>query len=187
MYDLGEADDRGVAEQLGDRLLVVLDERLLEQHLVLEPAVEPALDDLRDRLLGLALGAGDALERGALLVDRRPGHLVAGEVPRLAERDVHGDVVGQLGVAAVELDEHAVDAAAVLLVQVGVERRGRRPTSTRTTRPTSMFSLSVTLRSSTASLSASTAPSPSASDRVGELVEHGEEAGRTWRRSRSRT
>src|SRR5688500_2927549 len=30
--DLGEGGDGGVAEQLGDRLLVVADERLLEEH-----------------------------------------------------------------------------------------------------------------------------------------------------------
>src|SRR5205823_1960344 len=56
--DLSEADDLGVAEHLLDALLVVLGVALLEQHALLVPAVELALDDLRKRLVGLARVAG---------------------------------------------------------------------------------------------------------------------------------
>ncbi len=98
-----------------------LDEALLEQHPLLEPGVEPALDDLGPRLLGLALGLGDVEQRLALLLDVVGRDLVAAQVRRLGEGDVHGDLVGQLLGAAGELDEHGVDAAAVLDVEVGVE------------------------------------------------------------------
>ena len=104
-----------------DRLLVVADEALLEQDLLLEPGVEATLDDLGPRLLGLALGLGDVEQRLALLLDRVGVDLVTGEVRRLGEGDVHADVVGQLLGAALELDEHGVDAAPVLQVQVRVE------------------------------------------------------------------
>ncbi len=57
----------------------------------------------------------------ALVVDDVGGHVVAGEVLRTGEGDVHGDVVGQRGVAAGHLDEHAVDPAAALHVEVAVE------------------------------------------------------------------
>src|ERR1700730_9938979 len=46
----------GLVEQRLDRLLVIGHRRLLEQHGVLEEAVQPALDDLGQRLLRLALG-----------------------------------------------------------------------------------------------------------------------------------
>src|SRR5947209_18163314 len=94
--DLGEADDLGVAQHLLDALLVVLGVALLEQHALLVPAVELALHDLRQCLLGLTRVAGLGLEDLALgrhLVGRR---LVALQVLRLAERDVDGDVVSQL-------------------------------------------------------------------------------------------
>ena len=54
------------------------------------------------------------------------------------------DVVRQLGRAAFELDDHRVDTATVLAVQVGVEDVAGSA-STRTTLPTSMFSFVVEL------------------------------------------
>ena len=74
-----------------------------------------------DRLLGLALVAGDRLERRALGGDHVGGDVVAAEVLRTGEGDVHGDVVGQLRRTAGDLDEHAVDAAATLDVLVAAE------------------------------------------------------------------
>src|SRR6478735_4254826 len=99
--DLREADDRRPGEELADGDLVVLGVGLLEEADLLEVAVQPALDDLGEGLLGLALVAGE--EAGA------------------GEGDVHGDVVGQLRVAAGKLYEHGVDATLVLDVEVGVE------------------------------------------------------------------
>src|SRR6266851_897982 len=71
-----------IGEQLLDGLLRVPDERLLGQHHVLEERVKPALDDLRDRLLRLALVPGDLLHDAALVLDHVRGHLVAGQVLR---------------------------------------------------------------------------------------------------------
>src|SRR5918994_1829135 len=120
---LGEADDLCLTRgrQLGDGLLLVAHERLLEEHALFVPAAEPALDDLWPRCLGLALGLGDVEQRLTLLVDDRRRYLVAAEVLRLRERDVHGDVVGELGGTALQHDDHAIDAAALLPVEVGVD------------------------------------------------------------------
>ena len=76
--DLGEPHERGAGgvEQLGDGLLLVLDELLLEQDPLLEPAAEATLDDLVERGLGLALGPGDVDQGGPLLVDLGFGDLV---------------------------------------------------------------------------------------------------------------
>src|SRR3954447_1954948 len=125
--DLGEADDLGVAEHLLDALLVVLGVALLEQHALLVPAVQLAVDDLRQRLLRLAGVAGLRLEDLALgrhLLGRR---LVAGQVLGLAEGDVYGDVVGQLLRSTFQLDDDTVDAAVALDVEVGIDdMAGRR-------------------------------------------------------------
>src|SRR3954452_5774456 len=67
--DPREASDLGGAEQVVDGLLRVLHEPLLEERVVLEERAEATLDDLRDRLLGLALVAGEVLEHLALVVD----------------------------------------------------------------------------------------------------------------------
>src|SRR3954468_19484891 len=121
-YDhLREADDAGVAEHLLHGLLVVLGERLLEQHALLVPAVEHAVDDLGKGGLGLARVAGLRLERGPLGVDLTGGDLLPAEVLGLAEGDVDGDVVGQFLVAALHLDQHAVHATVVLDVEIGVD------------------------------------------------------------------
>src|SRR3954468_5341559 len=56
----------GLGEDLADRLLRVLGERLVEQHVLLEEAVQAALDDLRERGLGLALVARGLLGDVAL-------------------------------------------------------------------------------------------------------------------------
>src|SRR5690606_6875055 len=119
--DLRVADDASVAEELRDRLLVVLGVGLFEQDDALEEPVEAAFDDLRQGGLGLALVAADRLERGALGFDDLRRHLVTAEVTGPGEGDVHGDVVGERRVAAGEDDEDAVDAATALDVEVAVE------------------------------------------------------------------
>src|SRR5215218_1681519 len=58
-HDLGEAGDLRIAEKLGDAELVVLDGVLLQQDRLLEEPLEPALDDLGEGGLGLALVASD--------------------------------------------------------------------------------------------------------------------------------
>src|SRR6185295_1465529 len=119
--DLREPNDRSRADDVAHRLLVVLRERLIEEDELLEEAVEATFDDLRDRLFGLALVAGDRLERRALLGDVVGGHLVTREVLRPGERDVDRDVVRDLLRGARGLDEHAIHAALALDVQIAVE------------------------------------------------------------------
>src|SRR5262245_65857919 len=74
--------DALLGQDLLDGLLRVLHERLLGQHDVLEERAEPALHDLADRLLGLALVAGDLLRDAPLVLDHIGGHLIAGHVLR---------------------------------------------------------------------------------------------------------
>src|SRR5262245_60767356 len=111
-----------------DRLLVVLDERLLDECDRLEEAVELAVDDLRPGLLGLALFLGLCLVDIALACDFLGRHFVARDVTGRRARDVQRDVVcdcSQLvvvGVDATELDDHADRAALVLDVLVAVEQ-----------------------------------------------------------------
>src|SRR2546421_8087104 len=68
--DAGEAGHLGVGpearQERPDRDLGVADEALLDEAVLLEEAADPALDDLRDGLLGLALVAGQVLEDGLL-------------------------------------------------------------------------------------------------------------------------
>ena len=99
---------------------------LVEQRDVFEEALDATVDDLLDRLLGLALVASDRLERGALGGDDVVGHVLASEVGRASERDVHGDVVREFGRSAGDLDEHGVDAATALVVLVVAECRCRQ-------------------------------------------------------------
>src|SRR5688572_218928 len=84
--DAGEAPDGGVLaevfEQLADRGLGLAHERLLEEHVLLVEAVEPPLDDLGNRVVRLALVAGELLEDGALLVDHICGHVFTAHVAR---------------------------------------------------------------------------------------------------------
>src|SRR6476660_1058443 len=72
-FDAGEpANHRVGAEPVqegADRDLGITYETLLEQHVVLVEALDPALDDLLDRVLGLALVAGQLGEQLALLLD----------------------------------------------------------------------------------------------------------------------
>src|SRR5262249_56034830 len=68
--EAGERTYRGplLAEHLLDRLLGLLDERLLDERDLLEERAQPALDDLGDRLLRLALFPGDLLGDAPLLL-----------------------------------------------------------------------------------------------------------------------
>src|SRR5699024_2752219 len=70
----------GLLDDLADGLLVVLGERLVQEAVLLEVAVQATLDDLRDGLLGLALVLGGVLGDAALLGDDLLGDLVAREV-----------------------------------------------------------------------------------------------------------
>src|SRR3954454_3789400 len=55
--EAGERDrlDPGLVQHGADGLLGLLGEGLVDQHLLLEEAVDPTLDDLRQGALGLAL------------------------------------------------------------------------------------------------------------------------------------
>src|SRR4051794_20766088 len=68
----GQADDATGADALGDGLLVSV-HALLEQRLIRDPCVDPAIDDLRPGRLWLALGLRDLQEVDPLLLDVRLG------------------------------------------------------------------------------------------------------------------
>src|SRR3954466_16110408 len=92
----------GVVDDLLHRALGLGDRRLLEQDEVLVVGVDPTLDDLGDRLLGLALLLGRLLGDAALGLDRLGRDLVAGEVPRAGGGDVHRQAArGLLGTTGV--------------------------------------------------------------------------------------
>src|SRR5215470_16282885 len=99
--------DALLGQDLLDGLLRVLHERLLGQHDVLEEGTEPALHDLADRLLGLALVAGDLLRDAPLVLDHVGGHLIAGHVLRPHRRHLLRDILARLLGRRVQLDEHA--------------------------------------------------------------------------------
>src|SRR3954452_4016387 len=124
--DLSEADDRRRADHLRDRLLVVFGIRLVEESDILVETVEAALDDLRQRRFRLALVPTDRLQRLSLVCDDLGRNIVATEVLRPGEGDVHGDVVRQRLRRVAHLHEHGVDAATALDVQVAVEHVARR-------------------------------------------------------------
>src|SRR5680860_742398 len=127
-----EPADGGVGaetlHELADRGLGLADEGLLDQDLVLVERVEPTLDDLRDRLVGLALVPRELLEHRPLVRDDVGGYVVAARVPGPGRRHVQRHVVGdraRLGVSridAAELHEHTDRAALVLDVLVGIEQ-----------------------------------------------------------------
>src|SRR5690606_39127316 len=79
--EAGERGDlcTGLLRDLRDGLLRVLGERLVQQDVLLEEAVDATLDDLGQRLLGLALLAGGLLGDATLVLDRGGLDLVAGE------------------------------------------------------------------------------------------------------------
>src|SRR6266540_2812387 len=111
------ADSSGrLVDQLRDRALVVLHERLVEQHVVLEERVQLPLDDAVEDVLGRPLFAGLPLGHPALGGDHVLRDVLATEPPGLRAGDVQRDVLGQLlelvGVRhevglAVDLHQHA--------------------------------------------------------------------------------
>src|SRR6478672_1436009 len=94
-------------EHLADGLLGVLGERLLEQHVLLEEAVDATLDDAGKGSLGLALLLGRGLGDATLVLDRLGRDLVTRQDGRAERRDVHRDVAAHGLVATLERDEDA--------------------------------------------------------------------------------
>src|SRR5512144_2379026 len=78
----------GLVEEPANGLLGVLDERLLEQGELLVVAGDPALHDLRDRLLRLALLARDLLVDRPLRLQDLRRHLILVHVERVHGGDV---------------------------------------------------------------------------------------------------
>src|SRR6476620_5911559 len=99
--------DAVLRQDLLDRGLRVLHERLLGEHDVLEVGVQPAVHDPPDGLLRLALVAGDLLRDPPLLLHHVGRHVVAVGVERPHRGDLLGQVLGHLGVVPVQLDQHA--------------------------------------------------------------------------------
>src|SRR5205085_12294052 len=89
--EAGEALDgeARLVEDLLHRALGLGDRRLLQQDEVLVVGVDPTLDDLGDRLLGLALLLRGLLGDATLGLDRLGRDLVAGEEARAGRGDVH--------------------------------------------------------------------------------------------------
>ena len=120
--DLGELDDRGAPEQLGDRLLVVLGVRLVEQRDVLKNPPRRPSTIFGDGRLGLALVAGDRRERRPLGVDdarpaRRRGERYFGRAKAMCTAMSWASC----GVPPEITTSTRVDAAAALDVQVAVD------------------------------------------------------------------
>src|SRR5699024_8767600 len=118
----GETGDRatGLGDDLADRLLRVLRERLVEQHDLLEEAVQPPLDDLRERLLRLVLVAGGLLGDPALVGDLLGRNVLAAEVARGERGDVHRHVAGHSGTGLVAGHQHTDLRGQVLVRAVQV-------------------------------------------------------------------
>src|SRR5580658_719751 len=93
-------------QQLADRLLLVPDRRLLDEHDVLQERVHAAFHDLADGSLRLALLAGHLLGDPALILDDVRRHLVAGDVARPHRGDLVRYVLGHVSGSRVELDQH---------------------------------------------------------------------------------
>ena len=85
----------------------VLGERLLEQDVLLEVAVDATLDDLREGGLGLALLLGRGLGDATLVLDRLGRDVGPVEDGRARTRRRACDVATDGGVAALERDEDA--------------------------------------------------------------------------------
>src|SRR5712691_6930836 len=118
----GKTSDARAAlgEQLLDRLLLDPDGLLLGQHDVLEERVQAALHDLGDRLLRLALFAGQLLGDPALVRHQVLWHLVTADILRPHGRDLMRQVLRDLGTRLIHLDQDAESRrqAGVRLVQV---------------------------------------------------------------------
>src|SRR3954462_12184481 len=93
----------GVVDDLLHRALGLGDRRLLEQDEVLVVGVDPTLDDLGDRLLGLALLLGRLLGDATLGLDRLGRDLLAAEVGRAGRGDVHRHAASRVLAAAAVL------------------------------------------------------------------------------------
>src|SRR5262249_23397705 len=96
-----------LAEHLLDRLLGILDERLLDERDILEERAQPALGAFGPGRPRLALLPGDLLRVPALVPADVGRYLVAGHVLRAHRRDLLGAVLARLLVRRLQLNQHA--------------------------------------------------------------------------------
>src|SRR5712691_2863416 len=89
-----------LVEHVAHAAVRVVDPRLLLEHDLLEPLLDPALDDLLAHLRGLLLDVGLLGEDLALGVDLGRGHVATAGVQRPRGGDVHRQAVGLVPVAA---------------------------------------------------------------------------------------
>src|SRR5690606_35409041 len=117
----------GLLDEFANRLLVVLDVRLVQQHDIGEELPEAPLDDLLGDGLRLAFLEGLLAQRLALGGHDVLRHVLATEVLRVRHGDVHGQVLGQLAEGlvashevglAVHLDQ---DGELPVVVDVGAD------------------------------------------------------------------
>ena len=106
-----------------DRLLVVLDERLLGEDVLGVEIAHPAFDHLFDDVVRLAFLAGLLGEDFAFFVDQRLVEIGRRRRLRLHGGDVHGDALGQFVVAAFDFEQHAALAVVVDVAARSARRR----------------------------------------------------------------
>src|ERR1039458_6942922 len=121
---LSKTEQLRTAEELPDRVLLVPDERLLEQDALFVPALEPAFDDLVQRGRRLALVARDRRRSLADVLDLLGRDVLTPQVLRTGEGNVESDVVSECLVGPGCPPEHSVHAATVLQVKVAADDRG---------------------------------------------------------------
>src|SRR4029077_6668307 len=94
-----ESEDLGLgtAQQLLDRGVGILHERLAREGDLAQGLAQASLDHLSDDLGGLALIPRLLGEDGALLLHDLRGYLRRAEVTRVARRDVHRNIVREGG------------------------------------------------------------------------------------------
>jgi hypothetical protein len=88
---LSKTEQLRTAEELPDRVLLVPDERLLEQDALFVPALEPAFDDLVQRGRRLALVARDRRRSLADVLDLLGRDVLTPQVLRTGEGNVESE------------------------------------------------------------------------------------------------
>src|SRR6185437_3017124 len=104
----------GALEELLDRDVRILHERLPEERDLAEGLAQPALDHLGDDLRRLALAARLLRQNLALLCHDIRRHLGLAQIAWVARCDVHRQIVSQGRVAALDPDQRA-DAGSVYI------------------------------------------------------------------------
>ncbi len=101
---------------LTNRLLVILYERLFEQHLLGKEVAQTAINHLVDNRFRFAFLQSSRLQQLALLGNHCRIELFGSQRIGAHSHDVHGHVFGHNFTAAFDLQQHASDRTAVMAV-----------------------------------------------------------------------